>query len=248
MSANSQLQQTNQRFYDALWSRSRLIEPQRFNTWPEVETLCEGRPRRLEVAPGMRPRLPVRGTRFADISEPALRTLADSGGLPCRASVERLPFADASFDLIAVLDVIEHVEDDAAAVSEVRRLLAPGGRVLMSVPLYQSNWTQFDALVGHRRRYDPSQLRALLNAAGLHIDRCAVYGMKPKSSWLVDFGMWHLKHTPRMAMWWYNRVFMPMGLKRQPPLRFQDGLIEDPAIDEVILICSADGEDSAQSA
>ena len=241
MTQSPSLQRTNQRFYDALWSRSQLIDPSRFNTWTTVEALAADRPRRLEVAPGMRPRLPVQGTRFADISGPALSALATAGGQATRASVTALPFADRSFDLIAVLDVIEHVEDDAAAVGEVSRLLAAGGKVLMSVPLYQANWTQFDELVGHRRRYDPDQLRSLLAGAGLHVERSAVYGMKPKASWLVDFGMWHLKHTPRLAMWWYNRVFMPMGLQRQAPLRFVDGLIEDPAIDELILVCAPVG-------
>ena len=59
-------------FYDPLWTSARLVAPERFNTWPMVRSLiAPGRPR-LEVAPGLRPRLPIEGTCFVDISAPAV--------------------------------------------------------------------------------------------------------------------------------------------------------------------------------
>ena len=64
--------ETNSRFYDALWTDARLIEPERFNTWPLVGSLVAQHPRRLEVAPGLRPRLPIEGTHFVDQSAPAV--------------------------------------------------------------------------------------------------------------------------------------------------------------------------------
>ena len=45
----------NRRFYDLLWSGARLVEPQRFNTWPLVSSVLPGSKRQLEVAPGLRP-------------------------------------------------------------------------------------------------------------------------------------------------------------------------------------------------
>ena len=66
----------NLRFYDALWRDTTLVEPKRFNTWPLVCSLVS-RPsqRRLEIAPGLRPRLPIEGTQFLDASAPAVAKL-----------------------------------------------------------------------------------------------------------------------------------------------------------------------------
>src|SRR5258706_8421433 len=73
--AEAQLRETNRRFYDAFWRDARLVEPRRFNTWPLVSTLVSRAHSRLEVAPGLRPRLPVEGTHFIDLSEPAIAKL-----------------------------------------------------------------------------------------------------------------------------------------------------------------------------
>ena len=233
--ATQDVRAINQRFYDRLWSRARLIAPERFNTWPLVESLLDHHPRRLEIAPGMRPRLPIRGTTFVDISQHALKALRDQGGSTELAELNQLPFAEASFDFVALLDVVEHVEDDAGALSEVARVLRPNGRFLLSVPLHPANWTAFDAIVGHYRRYSPSEIRSLLQEANLRIDQSAIYGMKPKTTWLVRIGMWFLENQPKRAMRWYNRV-MPFVLRRQQPLSFVEGLIDDPEVDEVIIL------------
>ncbi len=52
---------SNKRFYDALWSEAKLFSPEQFNTWPLVAELVAQTSRRLEVAPGLRPRLPPGG-------------------------------------------------------------------------------------------------------------------------------------------------------------------------------------------
>ncbi len=225
----------NQRFYDRLWSRAKLVTPDRFNTWPKVQELVPTHPRRLEIAPGMRPRLPIEGTHFIDISQHALDALEQAGGKTHCAELNALPYPDDAFDLVSLFDVIEHVEDDQGAIQEVARVLRPDGRFMLSVPLHPANWTPFDAMVGHWRRYAPGDLLALLEGAGLRIDLCAVYGMKPKSSWLVNLGMWFLEHRTKAAMRWYN-LFMPLALRRQAPLVFTEGLIDDPAVDEVIIV------------
>jgi hypothetical protein len=71
----------NRRFYDALWSASYLVPPQRFNTWPLLSGLAAAAPARLEIGPGLRPRLPAADTHFVDVSRPALSRLKDRGGL-----------------------------------------------------------------------------------------------------------------------------------------------------------------------
>ncbi|MCC2657804.1 MAG: methyltransferase type 11 [Panacagrimonas sp.] len=231
------LAEINRRFYDPLWRDARLVAPERFNTWPLVRLLAQGAGRRLEVAPGLRPRLPVLGTQFVEISAPAVTCLRNNGADAQIGSIETLPFPDAHFDLVCALDIVEHVEDDDGALAELARVAAPGAAVLLSVPLHAAQWTAFDEFVGHRRRYEPDALRVQLRRHGLDVEQSAVYGMQPKSSWLLDVGMWFLVHRRRRAMWWYNRVFMPLGLHFQSPLEMVPGLIDQADVAEIILLC-----------
>src|ERR1700753_4190811 len=112
----------NRRFYDSLWSGSRLVQPDRFNTWPLVQSLLPASGLRLEGARGWRPRLPIKGTRFVDISAPALEQLSARGGNVTLGEVTALPFADGAFDLVCALDIIEHVDDENGALSELSRV------------------------------------------------------------------------------------------------------------------------------
>lgn len=231
----------NRRFYDGLWRDARLIGPERFNTWPAVQAMAETAAHRLEVAPGLRPRLPIASTVFADISPPALRQLQRCGGRAVHASVTALPFADETFDLVCAMDIVEHVEDDRAAFSELARVAKAGAILLLSVPLHPSAWTPFDDFVGHYRRYRPDELHARLCEHGFATQCSAIHGMQPQSSRLLDLGMWFLTHRRRQAMWWYNRVFMPIGLRFQKPLTWNDGLVADESIDTVLVICRKAG-------
>lgn len=239
--AHPDLLDVNRSFYDALWRDAQLIPPQRFNTWPLVEELAANAPRRLELAPGLRPRLPIAGTAFADISAPALRELDAHGGLATQALADALPYADAAFDLVCAFDIIEHIEGDEAAMAELARVAAPGAILLLSVPIHMSAWTPFDDFVGHHRRYEPGDLLALLSRHGFAVQRSAVHGMQPKSTRLLKIGMWYLTHQRERAMWWYNRVFMRFALGTQPPLALQPGMIGTEGVDTVLLVCRKDG-------
>ena len=70
-----------------------------------------------------------------------------------RARVEELPFAAASFELVACLDVIEHTPDDRLALRELHRVTVPGGYLVVTVPAYPALWSQHDVVNGHHRRY-----------------------------------------------------------------------------------------------
>jgi SAM-dependent methyltransferase len=93
----------------------------------------------------------------------------DVGGV-CGSALA-MPFVDESFDLVAAFDVIEHCDPEAAALSELTRVLAPGGRLLISVPAYNWAWTQFDDINGHHRRYTRRRAVHAVRAAGLTVDR-----------------------------------------------------------------------------
>jgi hypothetical protein len=71
----------------------------------------------------------------------------------------------------------------------------------------------------------------------LVVERSAVFGMQPKSSRLLDLGMWWMTHQPARAMRWYNRVFMPLGLKFQKRLDLRPGMIGTDEVDEIIMVC-----------
>src|SRR6185436_6682163 len=111
--------------------------------------------------PGLHPRLPIAGTQFVDLSKPVVERLSALGGSVVLGEITALPYAAERFVLIVACDVIEHVEDERSAFREICRVLKPGGRLLMSVPLHAERWSEFDALVGHARRYDVPALRAL---------------------------------------------------------------------------------------
>jgi SAM-dependent methyltransferase len=227
----------NRRFYDSLWSGTRLVEPTRFNTWPLVQSLLPHAARRLELAPGLRPRLPIEGSQFVDISGPALAKLHARGANAVQGQVTALPFRDASFDLICALDIIEHIEDEDAALAEISRVARTRATVLVSAPLHAAMWTAFDDLVGHKRRYEPVDLLAKLAEHGLEVERSAIFGMAPRSSRLVDLGMWWLLHDRQRALWWYNKAFMPLGLRFQKELQLSPGMVGTDGVDEVLLVC-----------
>jgi SAM-dependent methyltransferase len=227
----------NRRFYDGLWSGARLVEPQRFNTWPLVRSLLHEGVRRLEIAPGLRPRLPIGGTQFVDISVQALAKLRSRGAQVALGEVTALPFASGAFDLVCALDIVEHVEDGDGALSELARVARPGAVLLLSLPLHPAMWTPFDDFVGHHRRYEPQVLGSKLTEHGFLLERSAVFGMAPRSTRLLDLGVWWLSHHRERAMWWYNHALLPLGLWLQKSLRFAPGMIATEGVGEVLLVC-----------
>jgi SAM-dependent methyltransferase len=227
----------NRRFYDGLWSGARLVEPDRFNTWPLVQSLLADGHNRLEVAPGLRPRLPILGTSFVDISAPALLALRSRGADVAFGEVTALPFASAAFDLVCAFDIIEHVEDEDAALAELVRVTRPGASLMLSTPLHPALWSAFDDFVGHKRRYEPARLASKLAEHGLLLERSAVYGMAPRNTRLLDMARWWLTHHRSRALWWYNHAFMPLGLRFQRHLQLAPGMVATEGVDEVLLLC-----------
>lgn len=95
------------------------------------------------------------------------RWLAEQRGIQHGLSfVSKKP--EGRFDLLLLLDVLEHAADDRATLHEaISSFLKPGGSVLLSVPAHPLLYSHHDALLGHERRYPPSELRALVAEQGL---------------------------------------------------------------------------------
>ena len=241
MEPATNLAEANRRFYDPLWTDAKLMEPERFNTWALVRSLCAPSGARLEVGPGLRPRLPIEGTHFVDVSVPAVTKLRARGANAVVGHASALPFPDGAFDLVCAFDLLEHVDDDGGVLAELARVAAPGAALLLSAPLHPSHWTAFDDLVGHARRYEPERLLGGLAGHGFAVEQSAVYGMKPESPALVEFGMWCLTRWREPAMWWYSHVFLPLALRFQARLVLVPGVIETGNVDEILLACRKGG-------
>jgi SAM-dependent methyltransferase len=85
--------------------------------------------------------------------------------LPALTGVE-----DRAYDLVAILDVLEHVEADREALESIARKLKPGGRILIAVPAHPWMWSAHDVVNHHKRRYTRKTLRAVVAAAGLKLE------------------------------------------------------------------------------
>ena len=82
-----------------------------------------------------------------------------------KGSCTALPLADNSVDVLTALDVIEHVQDDQAAVKEFLRVLRPGGVAVITVPALMALWSDWDVTLRHHRRYNARTLRKTIPAS-----------------------------------------------------------------------------------
>lgn len=89
----------------------------------------------------------------------------EGGALP-----HAIGFGDTRYDLIALLDVLEHVEEDVGSLAALGARLAAGGRILLTVPAAPSLWSDHDVLHHHKRRYTQDSLSGVVAKAGLSID------------------------------------------------------------------------------
>jgi SAM-dependent methyltransferase len=105
-----------------------------------------------------------------DLSQEAIRYCAEKAlGVVHEGDICAMPFPDGSFNLVLSTDVIEHVSDDRLALSEVARVLKPGGVAIITVPAFQKLYGLQDRVAHHRRRYHKQDLVQKIRAAGLEI-------------------------------------------------------------------------------
>lgn len=88
---------------------------------------------------------------------------------------DELPFHPVSFDLITLLDVLEHVDDDLGTLASLASLLKPGGHLLLTVPAFPFLWSEHDVVHRHYRRYRRPELMARVEAAGLRVIHASYY-------------------------------------------------------------------------
>lgn len=115
-------------------------------------------------------------------AERATPLLASKAGVLCMRT--------GAADCLVTLDVLEHLDDDVAALLEFARVVKPGGTIVVAVPAYAWAWSDHDVVLGHRRRYTRAGLLEVAENAGLVVQRCTYY-----HSWLVPVALL-VRRTP----------------------------------------------------
>ena len=145
-----------------------------------LERICKqlqtDRPRILDVGCGTGANLEMLSqfgeAEGVDVSPDALAFCRQRGLQNVhQGEAEHLPYEDGSFDLVTGLDVVEHLDDDIAGLSEMRRVLRPGGYAFLFVPAFMFLWGVQDDISHHRRRYTLKSLQRAVRAAGFEIER-----------------------------------------------------------------------------
>jgi SAM-dependent methyltransferase len=167
------------------------------------------------------PRLTV-----TDVDDETLRELHARFDGDARVAVRRLDLASAEtgeYSALVALNVLEHIEDDVAALRNAARLLRPGGRIVLFVPAFPFAMGKFDREIGHYRRYTKASARAAFERAGLSPEVVRYVNAPGLLAWFVGMRLLGLRPSegPVLRMWdggvipvvraLESRVRMPFG-------------------------------------
>jgi SAM-dependent methyltransferase len=165
----------------------------------------------------------VTGVELSDASAQLAR--ARGVGAVVEGSVMDMPFPSSSFDLAVCLDVIEHLEDDRGALRELRRVLRPGGALLLTVPAYQWLWSGHDEINHHHRRYNRATLQRAAQDAGWECARATHFNslLLPVAIALRALDRLHTSATESSLDLWVPPA--PLNWLLQQPLDLEAALI-----------------------
>ncbi len=116
-----------------------------------------------------------------------------------------------TYDVAALVNVLEHIEDDRQALQRLRSVLVPGGHLLLFVPALGVLYSELDRLVGHHRRYGLSVLKERVREAGMSVISARYFDMLGVIPWLL---IHRLAGSTRIRPWMasvYDRLFTPAG-------------------------------------
>jgi SAM-dependent methyltransferase len=199
----------NEALYESLWHQVPFMPPDRLPWWPVLNELASAAPDRMELGPGVFPRLPIKGTHVCDLSANALAVLEREGGIIHHGMLEDHKLADASFDLVGMFEVLEHVPDDEGLLREIARITRPGGHLVLTVPLGMKHYCSFDRFMGHVRRFEPDELRSKIERAGYVLERFEVHKQSPMEPAATVY-VWIMKYLPRFSIWAALKIFFPI--------------------------------------
>lgn len=228
------------RYYDALWARSKVVEPSSWAMWYTIKLYTSRKTHFLEIGAGNRPRLPIAGSYFVDLSPRAMETLRQRDGRCLAGSAEALPFPDESFDLICAFEIVEHVPDDRAVLEETSRVLKIGERFIFSVPLHMEFWSNYDKLAGHVRRYDPVVLESLVDEHGFQIEKYNIT-ISPGNPCCRNAAAYLASKFWRLGVALEERVALPIytWIDRRRGIQWEEGRFPEDArgANNAIIVC-----------
>lgn len=111
-----------------------------------------------------------------------------------------------TFDSLFALNVIEHIEDDKQAIANCRKLLAPGGSMVILVPAYQGLYNRFDKELFHFRRYLKKNMAALFTQNGIDVRRSFYFNALGIAGWFISGKLQKNRIIPRSQLQFYNSI------------------------------------------
>jgi 2-polyprenyl-3-methyl-5-hydroxy-6-metoxy-1,4-benzoquinol methylase len=108
------------------------------------------------------------------------------------------------FDTIIALNVIEHIEDDRKAFENCKKLLVPGGRIIILVPAFTFLYNSFDKELGHYRRYTRNELSDKMQHAGFNVIHSQYFNMPAMFGWFISGSLFKMKIIPEKQLNFYN--------------------------------------------
>jgi SAM-dependent methyltransferase len=129
------------------------------------------------------------------------------------------------FDTVICLNVLEHVEHDRASLAALRRLLSPGGRLVLLVPALRALYGTLDHALGHYRRYHRGELVAKLREAGLRPRHVEYFNLAGIPGWWLAGRVLRRSLIPTASLRWYDALVPLFRLERLLPWRIGQSLI-----------------------
>jgi len=122
-------------------------------------------------------------------------------------------------DTVVAMNVIEHIEDDVAAMRDLATALVAGGRLVVWVPGYPALYGDFDRKVGHVRRYTPATLGAAVRAAGLEVHVCRPINLLGGLGWWLAVRRGKVGYPKPWLVWLFDRVGIPITRRLERMVR-----------------------------
>jgi SAM-dependent methyltransferase len=149
------------------------------------------------------------------------------GDVCAESTVARL--ATFRFDTAVMLNVLEHIEDDAAALAAIHRVLAPQGRLVLLLPAEHYLYGTLDRALGHFRRYEPGDVRALVPAAGYEIELLEYMNLPGIVGWFLNGRVLRRRLLPRPQLAAFNTL--------APLFERLEGSVAPPRGQSLLVIC-----------
>jgi glycosyltransferase involved in cell wall biosynthesis len=212
----------------------RLARASRFNAWmaDTIRPFC--RERVLEIGAGtgnltlkLIPRAEYITSDINPLHLKTLESLAEQRpylrAAFCNVTdFNTFPLRGSRYDTVICLNVLEHLEDDKAALLNISRVVAPGGCVIVLVPHSQWNFGTLDRVLGHQRRYSVASLRQLASDCGFETERLIKFNRTGTAAWFLNGKVLRRKRFGLGQIWLLDLI--------TPMLRLLDPIVPLPAL------------------